>query len=116
MFSCEDAGYSKPAETQVGCVCCSPALQRVARRIDRDISRRGFIAGIGASLSSLGFAPRAAAQAADAARPVVFSNFLLFDGKSASLRGGLRLLVGDGRVKTLGTNDLPPPDGATIID
>ncbi len=71
---------------------------------------------MGASLAALGFAPRAAAQASDAGRPVVFSNFLLFDGKSRALQGGLRLLVEGGRIKAVATNDLSPPDGARVID
>ncbi len=73
-------------------------------------------ADVGASLAALGFAPRAAAQASDAGRPILFSNFLLFDGKSNALQGGLRLLVEGGRIKTVATNDLSPPDGAQVVD
>ena len=71
---------------------------------------------MGASLAALGLAPRAAAQASDAGRPFVFSNFKLFDGKSKALQGGLRLLVEGGRIKTIATNDVSPPDGAEVID
>ncbi len=71
---------------------------------------------MGASLAALGLAPRAAAQASDAGRPIVFSNFKLFDGKSKALQGGLRLLVEGGRIKTIATNDVSPPDGAEVID
>ncbi|MGO9423425.1 amidohydrolase family protein [Roseiarcus sp.] len=71
---------------------------------------------MGASLAALGLAPRAAAQASDAGRPIVFSNFKLFDGKSKALQGGLRLLVDGGRIKTIATNDVSPPDGAEVID
>src|SRR4029450_2800528 len=77
-----------------GCLCCQPQLQSAARRINLDLSRRGFIAGAGASLASLGLFPAGAKAAPPGATPpIVFGNFLLFDGKSNALRGGLRLLV-----------------------
>jgi imidazolonepropionase-like amidohydrolase len=115
MFAC-DADEAATPVPRVGCACCAPAVRLAARRIERDLSRRGFIAGLGGSLAALGFAPRAGAQVAGGARPVVFTNFLLFDGRSDALRGNVRVLVEDGRIKALGTNDLPPPDGATVID
>ena len=65
-------------------------------------------------LSALRLARRGAGGGG--ARPVVFSNFLLFDGKSSALRGGLRLLVEGGRIKTLATDDFSPPAGARAID
>jgi imidazolonepropionase-like amidohydrolase len=116
MYACTPADDSAEAAPHVGCGCCAPQVRSIARRIDRELSRRGFIAGVGASLASLGFSPRARAQAAEGARPVVFSNFLLFDGKSSALRGGLRLLVEGGRIKTLATDDFSPPAGAEAID
>jgi imidazolonepropionase-like amidohydrolase len=114
MFSCTPADETTDPIPHTGCGCCNPEVRSVARRIDRELSRRGFIAGAGASLAALGFAPRA--KAADAARPVLFSNFLLFDGKSRALKGGLRLLVEDGRIKALASGDFSPPAGARGID
>ena len=116
MFSCTPADESAEAAPHAGCGCCTPQVRSIARRIDRELSRRGFVAGVGASLAALGFSPRARAQAAEGARPIVFSNFLLFDGKSSALRGGLRLLVEAGRIKTLATDDFSPPAGAQVID
>jgi hypothetical protein len=77
------------------CLCCTPQLQSAARRISREMSRRGFIAGVGASLASLGLVQPAGGQAAGSGLtpPIVFRNFLLFDGKSKALRGGLRVLI-----------------------
>ena len=115
MFSCTPADETTDPIPHTGCGCCNPEVRSVARRIDRELSRRGFIAGAGASLASLGFAPRAKAQAADAP-PVLFSNFLLFDGKSRALKGGLRLLVEGGRIKALASGDFSPPAGARLID
>jgi imidazolonepropionase-like amidohydrolase len=95
-----------------------PQLQSAARRINREISRRGFIAGVGASLSSLGFVQPAGAQAAPPGptSPIVFGNFRLFDGKSQALRIGLRLLVEGNRIKRIATGDVNPPEGARTID
>jgi imidazolonepropionase-like amidohydrolase len=47
---------------------------------------------------------------------MVFGNFLLFDGKSRALRGGLRLLVEANRIRQIASGDLAPPDGARMID
>ena len=114
MFSCTPVDESAEPVPHAGCGCCTPQVRSIARRIDRELSRRGFIAGVSASLAALGFTRRAKAQTP--APPVVFSNFLLFDGKSSALKGGLRLLVEGGRVKALATSDFSPPDGAQSID
>jgi imidazolonepropionase-like amidohydrolase len=116
VFSCTPADQielSSPA-----CVCCHPQLQHAARRISRDLSRRGFIAGAGATLASLGFVKPRDARAAPTGPtpPVVFANFLLFDGRSDALRGGLRLLVEGNQIKTIATGDMTAPDGARTID
>jgi imidazolonepropionase-like amidohydrolase len=100
------------------CLCCQPQLQFATRRISREMSRRGFIAGVGASLAALGLARPAGAQAAPSGPtpPIMFENFLLFDGTSKTLRGGLRLLVEGNRIKLIATGELTPPDGARVID
>src|SRR5580700_1102433 len=91
MFSCTTADQVTPSSST--CACCQPQLCSASRRINRELSRRGFITGTGASLASLGFLQPIRAQAAPprSAPPIVFGNFLLFDGKSKALRGGLRL-------------------------
>jgi imidazolonepropionase-like amidohydrolase len=48
--------------------------------------------------------------------PIVFGNFLLFDGKSKALREGVRLLVEGNRIKRITTGDVTPPEGARMID
>ena len=89
MFSCT------PADNEIAgyptCLCCQLRLASATRRISRDLSRRGFISKGGASLASLGLFSSAGARAAPAnfTSPIVFTNFMLFDGKSKSLRGGL---------------------------
>jgi imidazolonepropionase-like amidohydrolase len=100
------------------CLCCLPQLQSAARRISQEMSRRGFIAGVGASLTSLGLVQSAGARAAPPGPmpPIVFGNFLLFDGKSKALREGVRLLVEGNRIKRITTGDVTPPEGARMID
>ena len=79
------------------CLCHGPEIQSLTRRISADLSRRGFVAGLAASIASLGLPKRAGAQSAASLappqHPILFTNFRLFDGKSGTLREGLRLLV-----------------------
>jgi len=114
MFACEPADQVGLSGS-LSCHCCQPQLRAAADRIDRDLSRRGFIAGAGASLASLGLARPARAQPVSP-RPIVFANFRLFDGRSKSLRGGLRLLVDGNRIKQIVSGDPSPPDGAQMVD
>src|SRR5580704_7829835 len=99
MFSCTP-GDEAVSVGEGGCLCCRPAIQSLSRRIGADLSRRGFIAGIGASLAPLGFVRRASAQSGTPP-PLVFTNFQLFDGTSRALRGGLRLFVEADRIKAV---------------
>jgi imidazolonepropionase-like amidohydrolase len=48
--------------------------------------------------------------------PIVFANFLLFDGNARTLRGGLRLLIEDNRIKAIASGDSTAPDGARTIN
>ncbi len=50
--------------TSPACPCCQPQLRSAAHRIDQALSRRGFIAGAGTSLVSLGLFGPVAARAA----------------------------------------------------
>jgi imidazolonepropionase-like amidohydrolase len=101
-----------------GCPCCHPRLRSAADRIDQELSRRGFVAGAGASVASLGLFGPIGANAAPRGPtpPIVLANFQLFDGTSRTLRGGLRLLVEGNRIKHIATGELAPPDGAKLID
>ena len=46
----------------------------------------------------------------------MFQNFLLFDGKSNALRGGLRLFIEGNRIKRIAGGEITPPEGAQVID
>ena len=75
-----------------------------------------MLAGAAGALASLGFAPRASAQATRAVPPTVFTNFQLFDGKSSSLRGGVHLLIEDAKIKDVAGGSPGAPEGAKLID
>jgi imidazolonepropionase-like amidohydrolase len=110
VFTCTTDGGAS-------CRCCQPALRSAERRITRELSRRGALAGAASAIASLGLAPpRAQAGATRPTPPTVFANFQLFDGKSSSLRGGLRLLIEDGRIKEVASGSPGAPEGARLID
>ncbi len=117
MFSCTSADTAALAG-HAGCLCHRPEIQYLTRRISADLSRRGFVAGMGASVASLALPRRAGAQPVPAppSRPILFTNFRLFDGKSDTLRDGLRLLVEGTRIKAVTTGNPAPPDDAQVID
>ena len=114
MFSCSSGDQPEAAGAQ-GCSCCRGELQSLTRRINADLSRRGFVAGLGASVAALGF-PRASRAQSAPAPPILLTNFRLFDGKSDALRGGLSLIVEGGRIKAVATGSATGPEGARTID
>lgn len=108
MFHCAPE-QAAPADHR-GCLCHHPEIRSLTRRLGREMSRRGFVA---ASLAAA--AAPALAQTA-APRPLLLTNFRLFDGTSPALRDGLRLLVEDGLIKALASGNPAPPEGAEVID
>src|ERR1700754_3632883 len=105
MFSCtsdDDGDFAN----HFGCLCHRPEIQSLTRRMTTELSRRGFVVGVGASIASLGFARRVNAKSAPtSSQPILFTNFRLFDGKSDALRDGQRLLVEGGQIKFVTAND-----------
>ncbi|KAB0265107.1 metal-dependent hydrolase family protein [Microvirga brassicacearum] len=118
MFSCtSDDDVVSPGHA--GCLCHRPEIQFLTNRINVDLSRRGFVAGMAASVASLGLVPgRASAQPAPVgpSRAILFTNFRLFDGKSVALRDGLRLLVEGNRITAVAEGNPAAPAGAQVID
>lgn len=98
--------------------CHVSAIQSATHRIGADLSRRGFVAGVTASIASLGLFTRANARPAPTRpqRPILFTTFRLFDGKSGTLREGLFLLVEGNRIKAIGSGNPGTSDGARVID
>jgi Amidohydrolase family len=100
------------------CLCHRPELRSLTGRISADLSRRGFVAGMAASVVSLGLPMRAVAQPAPLrpSRPILLTGFRLFDGRSDALREGLHLLVRGNRIEALAQGDRTAPDEARVID
>lgn len=110
MFTCTTVDE---AAGRAPCLCCQPKLRSAERRITRELSRRGVLAGAAGAIGTLGLAP--GAKAARPSPPTVFTDFQLFDGKSSNLRSGVSLLVSDGRIR-LGGGSQGSPEGARLID
>jgi imidazolonepropionase-like amidohydrolase len=97
------------------CSCRLSAVQTASRRISADLSRRGFVAGVTASVASLGLFTSARGAPEPTSRPILFTNFRLFDGTSSNLRDGLFLLVDGTRIKDVGSGTPATPEGARVI-
>lgn len=116
MFSCTSLPEASSG-SHAACLCHRPEIQAVTQRLHGDLSRRGFVAGMAASVASLGLLKRANAQPLGTqSQSILFTNFRLFDGKSGALREGLRLLVQGNRIEAVVEGTEPPPDGAEVID
>ncbi|HZZ62900.1 MAG TPA: amidohydrolase family protein [Roseiarcus sp.] len=116
MYSCTPEN-DKQTGGLGGCACCTPLIQSASRRIDAGLSRRGFVAGMGASLAALGFVRRVDAEPEEPPPPIVLTNFQLFDGRSAAMRAGLRLLIEGDRIKAIEAGEVGgAPEGARGID
>ena len=101
MFSCTSAEAIDDGGAR-GCLCHRPEIQTLTRRIDASFRDAASSPARGPrSRRSACLAERRAQAATEPPRPIVFTNFLLFDGKSGALREGLRLLVEGGRIKSV---------------
>lgn len=102
------------------CVCGKAQAIYANRRISADLSRRGFVAGMAASMLSLILPDLGRAQSAtppgQPAAPVYFTNFRLFDGKSSTLRDGLSMLVDGNRIGRIVHGQPESTEGHTAID
>ncbi|CAB3757149.1 metal-dependent hydrolase family protein [Paraburkholderia humisilvae] len=102
------------------CLCDKTLAQYANRRISADLSRRGFVAGMAASMLSLILPDLGKAQGISPpeapARPVTFTNLRLFDGKSSTLRSGLYMSIDGSRIGHIGTGQPPSADNRMVID
>lgn len=114
-FTCTDVTAAPLDHT--GCLCHRPEIGALNRRLGAGLSRRGFLAGMAASLAaaSLTVPGPVRAQAAGPSR-VLFTNVRLFDGTSGTLRDGVSLLVEDRIVKAIAPGTPAAPEGARVID
>jgi imidazolonepropionase-like amidohydrolase len=117
MLSCR-SGDEAGVTGHQSCLCHRPGIASVSRLISADLSRRGFVAGMTASIASLGLPLGVKARPIPARppTPIMFTNFRLFDGQSSALREGLVLLVDGNRIKAIATGNPAAPDGARVVD
>ncbi|HEX8828757.1 MAG TPA: amidohydrolase family protein, partial [Xanthobacteraceae bacterium] len=91
-------------------------MQTATQRISADLTRRGFVAGVTASLATLGLFKSAKAAPEANSRAILFTNVRLFDGTSNNLRDGVYLLVEGNRIKDIGTGTPATPEGGRAIN
>lgn len=101
-----------------GCACCSAEVRAITRRVNTDLTRRGFVAAASSSVALLGLAGYARAQetSADRGPSTLFVNLALFNGVDLNLKQGVRVLVQGDKIVDVITDDATAPDGATVID
>jgi imidazolonepropionase-like amidohydrolase len=111
---------SKKVSPSLSCLCDKTQAQYANRRISADLSRRGFVTGLAASMLSLVLPGLSQAQStlppAPPAKPVLFTNFRLFDGKSTTLRDGLYMVVEGNSISHLGQGQPASVEGKTLVD
>jgi imidazolonepropionase-like amidohydrolase len=99
-----------------GCSCCTAEVRAITRRINGDLTRRGFLAGASTSVALLGIGAYSRARAQEPATATLFVNARVFDGEALTPRDGMSVLVRDGMIADLAQSAIAPPDGAMVID
>lgn len=104
----------------VSCSCCSPRLKYVTERVNKDLSRRGFIAGFAASFGSLGLPNFAEAQTkappAALKQKIFLRNVRLFDGLSDQVRNNMTVVISDNKIADVISGDTKPSEGSISIE
>ncbi len=90
------------------CPCCDPRLRDFTLRVNADLSRRGFLSGIGAAAASLGL-PISGTRA-QPAQPtgIMFENVRIFDG-SEQLTAPSNILVIGNIIAAISTAPIQSP-------
>jgi imidazolonepropionase-like amidohydrolase len=111
---------------RVGCACHRSEIQAFTHRVTADLTRRGVLSGMVASLASLGMPGPANAQgspgiqgpsgSATAEGPLLLTNLRLFDGTGAALRSGVQVLIEGNRIAAVDTGNNPAPANGRTID
>ncbi|MEO4001694.1 amidohydrolase family protein [Mesorhizobium sp. CAU 1732] len=97
-----------------GCGCSNPDFLKAARRLD-NLSRRGFLSGIGAAAITGALVKPSSAQTTPRPSKILFREARLFDGKSGGLKDGAQILVEDNRIADIDLTNAPAPADATVI-
>jgi imidazolonepropionase-like amidohydrolase len=105
---------------RAACACHSPAIQALTHRVNADLTRRGLLSGMAASLVVLCVPEAVQAQAepapAEPPGPILLTNLRLFDGTGTALRDGVQVLVDGNRIAALDTGNNPAPTNGRTID
>jgi len=111
---------NKAVSPSLSCLCDKSQAQYANRRISADLSRRGFVTGLAASMLGLVLPGLSHAQSvlppSAPARPVLFTNFRLFDGKSSTLRDSLYMVVEGNAISQLGQGQPASAEGRIVVD
>ena len=101
MLTC--SAIEEPGAPAWTCLCHSPVFARLQARLDAKFSRRAFMGGAAAGAAALAFAPKGADARVPAPpeTPIALTNCKLFDGTSAALRSGFRVLVEGQRIRAV---------------
>ena len=91
------------------CACCDPRLGEFTRRMNADMSRRGFLIGAGAAGIVLSGAATAARAQTGQPKGTLFENVRIFDGKSDKLSAPSNVLVLGNLIKSISTTAITPP-------
>ncbi len=94
------------------CDCCLPEVHAAVQRINAGLSRRGLLAGIGASAAAASLP--AFAQTAQGA--TLFVNCNVFTGASTTLQRAMSVLIEGNKIKAVQRGRIVAPTGATVID
>lgn len=90
-------------------------LEGASRRLEA-VTRRDFLAGIGAGLMTAAVPASGYAQPSEAVRKTLFRQVRLFDGTSDALKSGMQVLVEGDRVVAVDDANNPPPSEAAVLD
>ena len=101
MFACAADDETAPRST--GCLCHGAAFARLNARLTEKFSRTSSIAAASAAIGAFaaGAGSTRARAAAEPAALTVFTNALVFDGKSDALLSGLRVVVQGAAIKAI---------------
>lgn len=120
MFVCSPVEPSNPtpSESSWSCLCHGPAFTRLNALMTARFSRRAFMGAAAAGAAAMAFAPRDAGARVPAppTTPVAFTNLRLYDGRSDTLRAGLRVVVEGQRIRAVEPDAQALPPGTRVID
>lgn len=97
--------------------CCDQKMNALTRRMNADLSRRGFFLGVGVTVASLGLsATIGSAIAQESQRQgVLFRNVRIFNGHDPQLSKPSNVLVINSLIERISTAPIAVPEGIDVI-